>query len=100
MSPVYEFECEECGLVQDKYCKVEERNESVICPLCGNIQKRILSKMSVRVFNPQVVSATLTDKDGNDVNQYVRNKRELTDAVNKYNDSMRASTTGKIAVLE
>ena len=59
-----------------------------------------MSPVSSKIFKPQTVGATLTDKDGNDVNQFVRNKGELTDAINRFNDTERASKTGKVAVLE
>ena len=98
--PIYEFKCEKCGVIQDVYRKVVERDNDSICPRCENKQKRLISKLTTRVFEPQTVGATLTDKDGNDINPYVRNKQELTDAINKYNDTERASKTGKVAILE
>lgn len=54
----------------------------------------------MKVFKSQFVGATTIDKDGNDVTPYVRNKQELTDAINRHNDSERASKTGRVAILE
>lgn len=56
--------------------------------------------MNMKIFEPQVVGATITDESGNDINQFVRNKSELVDAINRYNDTSRASKTGKVALYE
>jgi len=98
--PLYEYKCEKCGLTHDRYCKIKESENQFICSFCGDFMRKVISPMNVRSFKPQFVGATLTDKDGGDVNQYVRNKQELTDAINRYNDTERASKTGRVAILE
>jgi putative FmdB family regulatory protein len=98
--PLYEYECPECGATLEKYFKVEEYKTQIKCYCCNGSMERIISKTSVKIFRSQFVGATLTDKDGNDVQQYVRNKQDLGDAIKRYNDTERASKTGKIAILE
>lgn len=98
--PLYEYLCESCGKVHGELCKVSEWEKIKECPFCNGNSKQIISSVNISSFKSQIVGATLTDKDGNDVNQYVRNKGELTDAVNRYNDTERASKTGKVAILE
>lgn len=97
---LYEYECNWCGNNTEVIGSVDDYNKTVVCPSCRNVMKRIISPVSVRSFIPQTVGATITDKDGNDVNQFVRNKGELTDAINRYNDTERASKTGRVAVLD
>jgi putative FmdB family regulatory protein len=98
--PIYEHECPNCGLKMEVYRNISECNDVIICTSCGSKCNKLISKMNVHVFESQVIGATLTDKDGNDVNQFVKNKSELTDAINRYNDTKRASMTGKVAILE
>ncbi len=98
--PIYEYECKSCGLIHEHYCNVSEFERERRCIFCEGIAKVILSLSSVHVFKPQVVGASLTGKDGEDINPFVHNKQELTDAINKYNDTERASKTGKVAILE
>jgi putative FmdB family regulatory protein len=98
--PIYEYLCENCGARQERFRKVSEYNNSVFCIHCGNKCKKLISKMNMKIFEPQVVGATITDESGNDINQFVRNKSELVDAINRYNDTSRASKTGKVALYE
>lgn len=99
--PLYEYICKDCKRIHSVVLKIDEWKDTAGCPFCGSITKQVISSpLVIRSFKPQVVGATLTSVDGDDVNQYVRNKQELTDAVNRYNDTERASRTGKVAVLE
>lgn len=98
--PLYDYVCRECGKIHVELHKINEWKSVRKCPFCGADSKQVLSPINISSFTPQTVDATLTDKEGNDVNQFVRNKQELTDAINKYNDTERASKTGKVAVLE
>jgi putative FmdB family regulatory protein len=98
--PIYEYKCDECGTIHEHYCKITEYSETNSCPICNSICRKILSNTAIHVFKPQIVGASITGKDGEDINPYVRNKQELTDAINKYNDTERASKTGRVAILD
>jgi putative FmdB family regulatory protein len=97
--PEYEYVWKKCGKTHSEFHRVSEWRGEGECPFCGANSKQIISTFNVSSFKSQVVVATLTDKDGSDVNQYVRNKRELKDAINRFNDTERASKTGRVAVL-
>lgn len=89
--PLYDYDCEICGSKEDNvFHSVSECGNERICPLCGEKMRRIIKAHHVRVFVPQFVD------DG----AYVRNKQELKDHINRYNDSHQAQKTGKIAVFE
>jgi|GEM_PF-497655 len=98
--PIYQYECNKCGRSIERYRNISECDDPVVCLICNSNAKRVFSVHNVRAFNAQIVGATLTGKDGEDINQYVRNRQELTDAINRYNDTERASKTGKLAILE
>lgn len=34
---VYEYECEDCGNVTEKHCKINERLLLTLCPECGKM---------------------------------------------------------------
>lgn len=45
--PIYEYKCETCGKIFEKFQKINERQDSIKCPVCGsNETKRILSCFS------------------------------------------------------
>lgn len=98
--PLYEYECPKCGTTHNRIRAVEDCNAVTICPHCRCRMTKLFSVCSMKVFKSQFVGATTIDKDGNDVTPYVRNKQELTDAINRHNDSERASKTGRVAILE
>jgi len=92
--PIYEFKCTKCGKVFERIMPVYSyRNSGAICD-CGDVALRQISAHRVRSFNPQFV------EDIQDKPVYVRNKQELTDAVNKFNDSELASKQGKVRRYE
>jgi putative FmdB family regulatory protein len=95
--PIYEFECQVCKKKLELYLKVDECGQNLYCPECVQVKlTKIISKPIVRSFKPQ----TLDIIDDNEKPMHASNKQELTDAINRYNDSKWANKSGKVAVLE
>lgn len=46
--PIYEFCCESCGYVLERYCYIGEGG-SIVCESCGGPLQRVLSKCSFRL---------------------------------------------------
>lgn len=90
--PLYEYKCNSCKHEFEQFGHVDDK--LTICPECGMTGTRQLSKPNVHVFVAQHV------RDIQDSNPpYVRNRQELTDAVNRFNDTELASKQGKIAAF-
>ena len=59
---LYEFKCSVCGHEDALFCKVEDRDASYDCPLCGNNMKRKIScphGHDGRDYSRQIVSDSL-----------------------------------------
>lgn len=41
--PIYEYKCRNCGDVEEKLYKHNEKPHRILCPHCGDIAKRIPS---------------------------------------------------------
>lgn len=41
MSPLYEYECAQCGIKFDKLVSMSERRQLQTCPTCGALQGRL-----------------------------------------------------------
>ncbi|MFW6130501.1 MAG: FmdB family zinc ribbon protein [Atribacterota bacterium] len=44
--PVYEYECTECGFVQEEEHSMKSIPEKTVCKECGKESKKIFSKVS------------------------------------------------------
>jgi len=91
--PIYEYKCTKCKHEFEVYEKVNDFSFHS-CPKCNGMTIRLLSAPVVKSFNPQSID------DIQDKPVYVKNKQEVTDAVNKFNDSELASKQGKVRVYE
>ena len=91
--PIYEYRCTKCKHQFEVYEKINSDGWQN-CPKCKGIGIRVLSAPVVKSFNPQSID------DIQDKPVYVKNKQEVTDAVNKFNDSELASKQGKVRVYE
>jgi len=91
--PLYEFKCRCCGLLFEKILKIDEFTDRFVCDECNDIAYLQISKSNFKVFESQYVR-DIQDKDP----PYVRNRQELTDAINRFNDTELASKQGKLAV--
>ena len=89
--PLYEYECKSCNSVFDMVRSIHEDVIYSYCPKCHALCFKILSKPNMHIFKPQNVNI-------DDSAPFVRNRQELTDAVNKFNDTEIASVHGKVAV--
>ena len=73
------------GLIEDDIAE---------CPECNDIAKRQISKFNFKMFP----ACHVTDIQHENP-PYVRNWQELTDALNRFNDTELASKQGKLAAL-
>jgi len=48
--PIYEYECESCGVFTD-FRKMSESQEPSICPDCGELAERIMSAPSLAILD-------------------------------------------------
>ena len=46
--PIYEYECEKCGENTDHIFSIDEKPETLECPICGGNAKSIISFMADR----------------------------------------------------
>jgi putative FmdB family regulatory protein len=90
--PLYDFKCKSCDFGFEQVAKIID--EYVYCPECDGLAFRQISKPNIHVFKAQVLE-NLQHENA----PYVRNRQELTDAINRYNDGELASKQGKAAVL-
>jgi len=44
--PSYEFKCEECNIVMEKYLPISTRIKFILCHKCGGKAKKIISNSS------------------------------------------------------
>lgn len=50
--PLYDYQCTECGEIQERYCGlINDRPESLNCPQCTGVSKRIISASGVNCSN-------------------------------------------------
>ena len=54
--PIYEYECEACGVFTD-FRKMSESGEPSICPDCGELAARIMSAPSLAILDKGTRSA-------------------------------------------
>lgn len=47
--PLYEYRCEDCGFVFDKFRSVKGRDDAVACPECGCRGRRLQSGATMTV---------------------------------------------------
>ena len=90
--PLYDYKCPSCDFVFERVGMIDE--DRAKCPECDGLAKRQISRFNVHVFVSQHV------RDIQDANPpYVRNRQELRDAVNRFNDTELASKQGRIAAF-
>ena len=91
--PIYDYSCKNCGNVFERFAKIGEKVGP--CPLCSSEDITLVpSVFRAKAWNPQFV------RDIQDKPIFVRNRNELRDSINKFNDSELASIQGKVAVYE
>jgi putative FmdB family regulatory protein len=50
--PTYEYECEECNIIMEKFFSFKDRKETVQCDICGKESNRIMSNVGISIPNP------------------------------------------------
>ena len=99
--PIYEYHCNKCKRTVGMYAPIREYNKKRKCQECGKIMTKIYSIAHPRPFVEQLLNVTITDRKTGDENMIVaRKKQDITDAINKYNDTPEAAKTGKISQVE
>ncbi len=94
--PIYQFKCNVCNKLIDRYLPLSEWNVEQQCELCGSNMNKVFSASEIRSFKPQIID--LVDEKEKPI--YVRNSSELRDSIKRYNDTPQAQKTGKVAILE
>lgn len=92
MVPIYEYKCIVCEHEFENIDAIDAKEPQ--CVDCGGDTYRMLSAHRPRSFDSQFV------RDIQNEPVYVRNKQELTDAVNRFNDGELADKQGKVRVYE
>ena len=83
------------------YAPMKEWNKKRKCDECGRTMKKLLSVHQARAFVEQDLNVALTDrKTGDEKVLHARNRQDVKDAINRYNDTPEASKTGKISQVE
>lgn len=99
--PIYEFACNKCRVVIGEIRNIQDSDKPMKCSLCGKRMRKIFSQTAAHVFKAQDLNLTITDRNtGNEKVLHAGNKRQLFDAINRYNDTPEAAKTGKVAVFE
>ena len=99
--PIYEYFCKQCKITVGLYRPINECNKGAICGQCMKPMKKIFSAYAAVPFKSQDLNLTITDRrTGDEKILKAGNRQQLTDAINRYNDTPEASKTGKVAVLE
>ena len=91
--PIYEFKCCHCGTIFERITRSKE--DVSFCSNCGS--KKIKPMLSI--FKPKSFDAQMI-KDIQHEPVYVRNRSELRDSINRFNDTELASVQGKVAIYE
>ena len=55
--PLYQFKCENCGEIEEKFLPVERRNENQNCPKCKGKMKLQISRTSFKFHDPTELEA-------------------------------------------
>ena len=92
--PLFDFRCTACNNVTEHYLPLQNTDDPISCKICGSPKQKMLPFTYCRNFEAQVVT------DIGDKPVYVRNKQELTDAINRFNDSHLAHQHGKARIYE
>jgi putative FmdB family regulatory protein len=90
--PLYDFRCKTCDFEFERIMSVHD--EYVKCPECNGLSFKAISKPNIKVFRPQFLEHLQHENV-----PYVRNRQEVTDAINRYNDGELASKQGKLSVM-
>ena len=93
--PLYEFECE-CGKFTE-FFKLKDFRRKITCK-CGREAKLIISPVKSKVFRTQHLHGVETGLE--ETAHIVRNKQDVIDARNRYNDSQIATKQGKVSIME
>lgn len=91
--PLYSFKCNKCDIITDEIFSIHENSEYIHCPECSSLAFKILTKPNIKVFKSQVLEHL---QDTNP--PLVRNQQDVTDAINRFNDTQFADQHGKAAV--
>ena len=54
--PTYEYECGYCGKVTERFYKLKECADDVVCERCGYVAKKIISKTAIQCDSANDVS--------------------------------------------
>lgn len=92
--PLFDFKCEVCNDVSEHYLPLSNTGDVIHCKTCGNRKHKMLPFTHCRNFEAQFVE-NIDDKP-----VYVRNRQELKDAVNRFNDSHLAAQHGRVRIYE
>jgi putative FmdB family regulatory protein len=55
--PLYEYKCDTCGRIEEKFLPVERRNELRECPKCKGKMELQISKTSFKFHDPTELEA-------------------------------------------
>jgi putative FmdB family regulatory protein len=70
--PVYDFECDECGFIEERVLPISECNRDWQCS-CGGVLHRIMTLSGVNIANQDAewirTIAAVVDKDGDEHDQ-------------------------------
>lgn len=95
--PLYEFECK-CGYIFEEFRKLELYEQEIKCKQCGGLAQLVLKPLRVKMFKTQELHGVNIGKEYKPT--IVRNKQDVVDAMNRFNDSEIASKQGKVTIAE
>jgi len=71
--PIYEYGCIKCGRVMERYRKIADHSQNVICEKCGGHSKKLISKIGSIDMNPGPLSG-VDDTDELTLGKIIANK--------------------------
>jgi putative FmdB family regulatory protein len=89
--PIYEFKCIKCGRVQEYYLKPHEIKKKRRCDMCFGKLAQVFSVFTPKTYNEDCV------RDLQHEPVRIGRKQDITDAINRFNDSELASKQGKVS---
>jgi DNA-directed RNA polymerase subunit RPC12/RpoP len=80
-------------MITDEIFSIHQDSEYIHCPECNGLAYKVFAPPVVKVFKTQVLEHIQDENP-----PIVRNRQDVTDAINRFNDTQFADQHGKAAV--
>jgi len=83
--PMYEYECNSCGRINDRYFNLNEFPSYVHCEDCEGDARKIVSSPFVQDDHPRWINQSLRDSIQDEHEKPIENRKELNDKLERDN---------------